>query len=193
MISSSFPVELTNFTVSLTNGISVLEWSTASEYNSHYFSIESSEDAIHFKEIGRMNAAGFSTAAQYYSFNDENDVTSGATRIYYRLRMVDTDQTYQYSAVRWVDLDEATVAESITIFPNPVKDLLSVNLYSATEQSASIELTGVTGKLIRNENILLKQGYNFMEINRFDELPDGIYLLKVTAGRNYYTGKVVKD
>ncbi|MBK6481986.1 MAG: T9SS type A sorting domain-containing protein [Chitinophagaceae bacterium] len=187
------PVELTNFTVSLTNGISVLEWSTASEYNSHYFSIESSEDAINFKEIGRMNAAGFSTVAQYYSFNDENDVTSGATRIYYRLRMVDTDQTYQYSAVRWVDLDETTVAESITIFPNPVKDLLSVKLYSATEQSALIELTEITGKLIRRENIQLHQGYNFLEINRFDEVADGIYLLKVTADRNYYTRKVVKE
>ncbi len=187
------PVELTHFTVSITEGIGVLEWSTASEYNSHYFSIESSEDAIHFKEIGRMNAAGFSTVTQHYLYNDVSAGTSGAARIYYRLRMVDTDNSFQYSAVRWVDLNESTVNESLNIFPNPVQDLLSVTLYSSTEQSATIELTEVTGKLIRKENRPLQQGNNFLEIDRLDELADGIYLLKITAGRNFYSGKVVKE
>jgi hypothetical protein len=187
------PVELTNFTVSLTDGISVLEWSTASEYNSHYFSIESSEDAIHFKEIGRMNAAGFSTVAQYYSFNDVNAVTSGATRIYYRLRMVDTDQTYQYSAVRWVDLEVSGIDEVMTIYPNPVHDAATIMLHAMHDQPAVQRTFDIAGKLIDERQFALNKGINFIELGNAGLLPSGIYFIQITSGSKFYTASLVKE
>lgn len=187
------PVELTNFTVSLTNGISVLEWSTASEYNSHYFSIESSEDAIHFNEIGRMNAAGFSTVAQYYSFNDVHAGTSGATRIYYRLRMVDTDQTYQYSAVRWVDLEVPGIDEVMTIYPNPVQDAATIMLHVLHDQPAVQRMFDIAGKLIDERQFALNKGINFIELGNAGLLPSGIYIIQITSGSKFYTASLVKE
>lgn len=193
IIQIILPVTLLDFETALSGSEVRLSWNTAAEYGSAYFVIESCTDGVHFEEIGLVDAAGFSMLPLHYFYTDTGAADRGVARIYYRLRMVDTDHSFQYTTVRWVDLDDTAVTENIIIFPNPVKDLLSVKLYSATEQFATIELTEVTGKLIRRENTLLNQGYNFLEMNRFDELADGIYLLKVTSGRNYYTRKVVKE
>lgn len=185
------PVEITVFTVSLIEGSSLLTWQTDSEYNSSYFAIERSTDGVSFDEIGMTAAAGYSSLQRNYSFTDEEADELGVNRIYYRLRMVDLDGSFTYSTVRWVSLDAAPSA--ITFYPNPVYDAATITLYSASIQNAAMQLTDVSGKVLREWVHELNKGENFIPLNGLSSMAAGVYVVHLTTGREFYTARLVKE
>lgn len=96
------PVELTVFNASLDGRDVHLAWSTASELNSWYYSVEHSADGSDFSEVGKVDAAGFSHTTQNYSYI-HRPLTGGAH--YYRLKMVDQDDVYKHSPLRVVQMN----------------------------------------------------------------------------------------
>ena len=65
-----------------------LAWTTASEFNNAFFSIERSDNGVNFKSIGETKGAGTSSTPQYYAFFDKNPLPSVN---YYRLKQTDFD------------------------------------------------------------------------------------------------------
>jgi hypothetical protein len=116
-MSNPLPVELTAFTAS-TSGESIdLTWSTASETNNAGFDIERSTDGETFTAIGFEPGVGTTEEAQSYRFVDRE--APFATTLFYRLRQVDTDGTFEYSPVVEVEVTPSAVA-LLPVAPNPV-------------------------------------------------------------------------
>ncbi len=90
------PVQWLHFDGRSTTGGILLEWTTASEFNTDYFIAERSADALSFSDIGRIPAAGTSIKQNDYSLLDP--VLPASTR-YYRLRLVDRDGTESVSGI----------------------------------------------------------------------------------------------
>ena len=187
------PVELTQFTVSLAEGNSLLAWNTQAEYNTNYFAIERSLDGIHFEEIDQMQAAGTSMKPVNYSITDYRVQELGVQKIYYRLRMVDLDASFTYSAVRWVDLKESVADGMMSIFPNPVFDNMTIYLNIPDDQQGLLQVTDMSGRVILNSSFSLVNGMNFIEVGHLQQLVAGIYHVRLTSGRNIYTAKMVKQ
>lgn len=82
------PVEMLGFDATLQEEGVLLEWSTASEYNSDYFSIYRSVDASSWTKLADIPSAGFSTSLQEYKYKD-NSILYNHT--YYRLKQTDID------------------------------------------------------------------------------------------------------
>lgn len=91
------PVNLSQFTAANDGALVRLQWKTEQEQNSREFIIERSGDGNVFNALGTIAAAGTSNNARYYSFND-NDPQKGNN--YYRLKQVDNDGRFNYSAIR---------------------------------------------------------------------------------------------
>jgi hypothetical protein len=82
------PVELTYFDGSVYSSYNVINWSTASEYNSDYFELERSVDGNNWTTVFKTNAAGNSIVTinyKYLDFFENLDIH------YYRLNQVDYD------------------------------------------------------------------------------------------------------
>ena len=88
----ALPVELLYFEGYGYPRFNNLKWSTASEYNSDYFSIERSEDGEFWKTVGTKGASTNSTQIINYYYNDSY-INKGL--IYYRLKQVDFDGNYK--------------------------------------------------------------------------------------------------
>lgn len=86
------PVELLYFEGIKYPLFNLLEWSTASEYNSNYFEIEESVDGDNWSNISTVNAAGNSTQEIKYSIIDYN-VESVIN--YYKLKQFDYNGEYK--------------------------------------------------------------------------------------------------
>lgn len=71
-------------------------FSTASEANNDFFTIERSSDGIVFEAVGTLQGAGNATSTQKYYFEDR-DVPSGV--LYYRIKQTDFDGRFDYSPV----------------------------------------------------------------------------------------------
>ncbi len=146
--TASLPVSLKSFNVTVKDKKAWLQWTTATEINNHYFSVERSSDGLAFSAIGRVNGMGNSTAANAYSFTDVN-LAEGKTS--YRLAQYDIDGKVKYSPVISVNLSNSG---SLIIKPNPVTSVLYTNqasggIYSiasaagTTVKKGRLESTGV--------------------------------------------------
>ncbi|MFP4090171.1 MAG: hypothetical protein ACLFT3_07675, partial [Cyclobacteriaceae bacterium] len=108
-VNNPLPVVLTDIYASAENPHVRLNWETASEINSDFFAIERSENGLDFKEIGRIKAAGDSQSPLQYSFVDEAAAQRFEGSLFYRLRMVDFDASYEYSDIVTVFLNDENV------------------------------------------------------------------------------------
>lgn len=89
------PVVLTSFrSEEAPNGNKIL-WETAQEINSQVFVLERSEDGRIFEQIAEVPASNSRTGSHYQFLDDKTDNTLN----YYRLKQIDFDGSYSYSAI----------------------------------------------------------------------------------------------
>jgi Zn-dependent metalloprotease len=67
---------------------------------------------------------------------------------------------------------------SVTIFPNPAKDLVTLRFYSIFNSSVPMILTDLTGRIITKTDLAAVEGPNSFTLPVNDYLP-GIYLLRI--------------
>jgi len=94
------PITLLYFKGKYENETNILFWSTASEINNDYFTIEKSYDGYVFNIVDHIEGAGYSLHQLYYEFHDTN-VQPIIT--YYRLKQTDYDGKFEYSEIISVD------------------------------------------------------------------------------------------
>lgn len=132
--STLLPIELLEFTAHIVGGRVQLNWSTATETNNDYFTIEKSRDGINWFTLTTINGAGNSDVRLDY---EAWDATPYSSLTYYRLKQTDFDGAYSYSSTESV-LNDALPTLKIKLHPNPVKDLLSVTGNEDELQTVSI-------------------------------------------------------
>jgi hypothetical protein len=94
------PIELTAFTVSYSNNLNLLKWTTVKEIDSDYFLIEKSSNATNFSELVKIKGAGNSNQSIDYSYKDDF-LSNGVT--YYRLKTVSYSGKVDISNIIAVD------------------------------------------------------------------------------------------
>lgn len=87
------PIELLNFKIENKIDHNFLTWSTSSERNNDYFTIERSIDVNNWEVIGFVGGSGNTNEITYYSFLDW---TMTDNFNYYRLKQTDYDGTSKY-------------------------------------------------------------------------------------------------
>ncbi len=174
------PITLVSFTVSKQNKIAELIWTTASEQNSSHFEIERSFDGKNFTKIGQVKAAGNSVTSKAYSFAD---VVFSEGIYYYRFKQVDLDGKFDYSAIRTVSFEEE---KTITVSPNPAKDVIHVKLNTPSVSSLNISIYNLQGQLVKTIKDVEPSGtYTVSDLN------SGVYIAQIIAGSVTKTIKLV--
>jgi uncharacterized delta-60 repeat protein len=180
------PLQLIHFTASKYNNSNILNWQTASEQNTSHFDIERSSEGIFFSKIGQVLASVNSTSLKNYSFTDLRP-TAGIN--YYRLKMMGADGHFTYSNVLVVKMN--TVAD-IEIFPNPVLNVLQVQLTASQNKNTLLQIQDVAGKIIKQENIA-SGGNQISTTIDVSGLPKGVYFLVVKNEKGTIIKKIIKQ
>lgn len=88
-------------------------------------------------------------------------------------------------------IHEAEILSAIEYYPNPVSNILHLEMHAANSTQAEIFIRDITGKMISNsETKILMEGENAMEID-FSQLPEGLYFVSVLAGTEQRTIKIM--
>ena len=173
------PVELISFTAENDQDNVLLKWTTASEKNNNYFSIEKSMNGVDFYKIGEIQGGGYSNSILNYYFVDEHPV-SGLN--YYRLKQIDFDEQYSYSRVEVINYLEENL--SLICYPNPFNNELNI---FGTKEMGSVILFDLNGReLMRN------QTGNGATLLNTSEISGGTYLLKYISQYDNYSFVVTK-
>jgi len=173
--SSTLPVEFIKFNVENHTTCNNIEWTTTSEINNKYFTVEKSLDGYKFEKIQIINGAGNSNRIIEYFANDYN-IESGIS--YYRLKQTDYDGKYSYSKIIAV---ESTFNNdlNISIFPNPVNEYFTIKIKSNEEKIIEIELINLLNKVVMSETIILTEE-TFSKTFSRNNIRNGVYLLLIT-------------
>lgn len=175
------PVELQSF-VGFSDDCTIkLNWETGSERNFSHFEIEKSYDGVDFQTIGRIDSKGEDNGITggIYDYADANPMSIN----YYRLRIVDIDNTFTYSDIiivksECIEDKETTI---INVYPNPVKgDKLSVEVFSNSNiNNAKVHITDQLGRVINKTNTLITKDFNTIEIDIDNLNTHAIYFLVI--------------
>ncbi|NIJ55523.1 PQQ-dependent sugar dehydrogenase [Dyadobacter arcticus] len=168
--SVALPVTLINFSGS--KGIEgvKLSWETSTEENSRSFEVEHSMDAVRFENIGTVPSDNSISGAKYH-FSHTNKV---AGINYYRLKMVDADDAFEYSKIIAVDTGLEEIAENF-IRPSLITDNV-MNLV-LDQPFQFVELVGASGQVFLKEDIGGKKGPVSIPLNTTSS---GIYIVRLS-------------
>lgn len=181
------PVELLLFKGGSKGDHNLLEWSTASETNNDYFSLEKSMDGNNFTSIAIIDGAGTSKHTLYYSYTDlktTEDIT------YYRLKQTDFDGTTSYSTIVAINAPQAGKALELFI-SCPVTDQLIYSVCCLQKGHAQVEIIDLNGKIILKTNVQANVGFNKFVMDA-KNLAEGLYILKFSGTDGSVSGKFVK-
>ncbi len=179
------PVELLNFKVINENGLNHVMWQTLSEKSNDHFEVERSLNGQAFQKIKSVNGAGNSSVLLNYSITDRNP---GKEMVCYRLKQVDFNGDFEYSATKCVKNNAfADVIISPTIINN---DNINVDFGETSFTKGEIIITDITGKVIYDEQVQ----NNIVTINNEDANfnNSGMYFIRLIADENVvHTGRLV--
>ncbi len=164
--NTPLPVTLQSFELRQAEKGVLLNWATTTEANSDYFEIQHSADAKNWSDVGKVAAAGESSLTSKYSFTDL-DAIGGLN--YYRLKMVDKDNTYAFSRINSITIDSGVGI----IYPNPSSESITVGIDNLKTIS-TLEIFDVKGIRVLKT---AKLGSNKINI---EKLAAGTYLVKIT-------------
>jgi hypothetical protein len=190
----SLPVQLISFTAKKTGTNVLVTWKTAAEMNVSRFEIELAKGNVefsqnHFIKIGEVSSQGNSASGFQYNFTDVETHKAGVR--YYRLKIVDIDGGFSYSAVRPVVFDDEIQWQ---VYPNPSKGVFNLVYQSNQGETVKLKLYDANGKLVQ-QNILPANG--FVQKHSIDLQPAkfaaGLYLLETTAGEKTQVFRLVKQ
>lgn len=162
----------------------MLEWSTSSEMNNGFFSIEKSMDGQNFSVMTTVSATkAITSAARNYSYTDQQPYPIA----YYRISQTDKDgQVNQYKTIS-VSMD----AVSGFYAKGYVKgNYIYVPTSGAEAGKGAIELFSMDGRRIASQTIILTKEPTTFKITK--PTRGGMYLFTITReGKKLYTGKIM--
>ena len=188
-ISNPLPIQLLSFDAKCTNNTVDINWSTATETNNDYFTIERSTDASDWTFVAKVAGSGNSNNVINYTAKDITPVNGIS---YYRLKQTDFNgQTKTFNTVI-VNCSEETSQVSVSYYPNPFTSEVSVEISNAVSDNAMINVYDVVGrkvfsKTISKDEISLKA----ITLNLAD-LTNGVYFVEFTTDGFSGVTKVVK-
>jgi hypothetical protein len=137
---TTLPVTLAYFRANAENRTALLQWATTEESNSSVFEIEHSLNAASWQQAGVQDAKGESTTLFKYQWVH---ITPADGMNYYRLKMKDIDGSYAYSQIVSLKFDSAG-PKPVSVYPNPVSDVLFVENNKEVVRLRIISLNGKT-------------------------------------------------
>ncbi len=163
-----------------------LNWTTLAENNSSHFQISRSADGWNYQIVGRIPAVGESSVQESYEYID---YLNNSGKYYYRILQIDYDGSKTELETRQVNLD-CEISGGISIYPNPVRNMLSVSFKNAVSDQ-NYKITDGIGRYISIGHIvdIQKGGKKEIDINH---LPQGVYYITFIKQHRTITKKFVK-
>jgi hypothetical protein len=145
-----------------------LYWLTDQEINSSHFEVERSNNGYDFVKIGIVET----DPTQSYNFIDN---TPYSVSNYYRLKMVDLDETFSYSSIIYLETKNQIESK---VYPNPFEDSLIYTYQSEQNEELEIQVINILGQKVFHYNVNCETCGNYVTVNT-SNIPSGKYTIRI--------------
>lgn len=183
------PVELTSFTAELNGNFAELNWMTATEKNNSGFEVQR-KTGSNWEKISFIQGHGTTTNENSYSFRDDiSHLNSKA--IYYRLKQIDYNGTFEYSPEVMVSKSVPTDFSLMQNFPNPFNPTTRISYSVPASTHVILKVYDSNGSEVTTLiNGNQEAGNHIVNFNA-SNFASGIYYYTITAGSFSDTKKMI--
>ncbi|HZE85138.1 MAG TPA: T9SS type A sorting domain-containing protein [Puia sp.] len=167
----------------LTGDQTLISWATALESNTLRFDIERSSDGLVFKTVGAHGAAGNSNTSSTYQWIDDAPAPG---LNYYRVRQVDIDGKFSWSAIVSVLYRKGMARTVLT--PNPATGRVML-LFAKPAEAAVLAIYNSAGQSVLSGKIEKGALQQSLDLGA---LAPGMYVLQLRYGNSMETLRVLK-
>jgi hypothetical protein len=175
----ALPIKLLSFTGACENQNIILNWSTDSETNNGYYTIERGTNGFTWQFAGTVEGGGNSTTIKNYSFTDKGSYRN----VYYRLKQTDFDGRSEYFKVIAIESCRKDLTD-LDIYPNPVQGTFKLVLKGDKDHPGSVSIYNVAGQRVYHSQ-------DYQSTIDFTGKPEGIYFLHLNLPSKIITKKLM--
>jgi len=185
---SFVPVELSAFSVSLINGITTINWSTATELNNFGFEIQRSSNLSDWDILSFVKGAGTTSERNSYNFSDPNPP---AGKLFYRLRQIDLDGSYKFygpQSVENINVNDFNLAQN---YPNPFNPTTNIRFSLKHDSFIALDIYNPAGELVSTLiSGNMEAGSHNIQFEAAN-MTSGIYIARLTSGEGIRSIKMM--
>jgi hypothetical protein len=183
--NNPLPVELLDFNAAQKSDEVNVWWTTASEINNDFFTVERSADVKNFEAIAILNGAGNSNSSLNYNTVD-GDPLNGIS--YYRLKQNDFDGKFTYSKI--VQVICSAAKSKMLVYQNGENNI-QLNLSSlAASEKVKVCLYDASGQIIHEQIITVDSNGAYYGTIEVGNISSGIYTVVSSSASAQNTKKV---
>lgn len=189
-VFTPLPIKIIYFNAKKEADFAKLEWKTSTEINASHFEVENSLDAKSFEKIGRVKA----DKSEKYDFFDNSSVirlrtSLNSSLIYYRLKLVDIDEKFNYSKI--ISLENTGNEVFVgNFYPNPaIENKASIVINNAEKTQWIISKIDLLGKVLKTDKQTLEKGLNTLQFENFQK---GLNIFQFESNGKIVVRKLLK-
>ncbi|MEI7594576.1 MAG: T9SS type A sorting domain-containing protein [Bacteroidota bacterium] len=179
------PIELLSFNADCDNGKTIIKWSTLSETNNAFFTLEKSYDLENWNFVAILDGAGNSNSILNYSIIDDANYLTA----YYRLKQTDFDGRYEYFKILPSNCGNSD-EDVFNVFPNPSDNNFNIEISSEENESLTVEIYNSIGQKLFESKYKTVDGINTIQLSDL-KLSKNTYLLRVISSKSKIFNKKI--
>lgn len=184
-VNTPLPIDLARFDAQCTGAEVEIMWTTATEMNNDFFTVEKSDDGLEWLAIGTVPGAINSSQSIDYMIVDP----SPSTVAYYRLVQTDLDGTSTTSDIVAAGCEGVSGTQIVNAWDDGNTVTLVVN--SSSLENFNLSVTDAQGKeLLTRPSQVINEGMTSLSFNK-GQLATGVYLLRLHNGEGAMTRRIV--
>jgi hypothetical protein len=188
------PVEMTTFTARANNASVELNWKTATEVNNVGFDVErkitsESNTNVSWLKIGFIQGSGNSNSNKEYSFTDKDISASG--KYSYRLKQIDKDGQFKYSATTEVDMNRPTQFVLNQNYPNPFNPVTSISYEVPAQGKVTLKVYDILGNEVATLVNEKKEAGRYQVQFGTGNLASGVYIYQLRSDNFVQSKKMI--
>jgi len=184
------PISLLSFAAECEDNVVDITWSTATEINNDYFTIQRSTNATTWEFVKNIPGNGNSNMVLYYSTTD-NDPYDGTS--YYRLKQTDFDGASETFSPVAVICRESNEGQGISYYPNPFTSEVVVDMQNLNFDRAVLRIYDLLGKIVFEQD-LESNGQEVQKLTlNLNFLRAGMYSAEFVSDGYSNTTRIVKN
>jgi hypothetical protein len=183
--SSILPFVFKKFTVLPTERGNQLQWTISSQSDVARYEVEYSTDATNFRKVTTVASNNANGDISYdYLHTIQNDMDG-----FYRIKIISTDGTYEYSIVQSVKAQK--LITKLQAYPNPTTGLFRIKIPSENKGALNMQVYDGGGKLIMVKRLELRPGAQEVPVD-FTRLAAGTYQIVCEGYNVKWTTRIIK-
>ena len=120
---------------------------------------------------------------------DKNQTVYWKVRANSSVDVSEWSEAFSFTTVDGVGIEDMAVS-NLSVYPNPTKDIIQININANSVQNAQINVSNIIGQNVYTKNTLLTSGANNLYID-LSAYNNGIYIVKVVTKNNSLSKKVI--